>query len=91
MQLLFVKYHEMLQLPLFSFQVSDCPENLTQFWLYLTPVLYPSGMVPPRFRAILWLNPMASVVEGFRWALLGLPRPPAALTRAERAEPPADQ
>src|SRR5436190_6932311 len=52
---------------------------LIQFWLYLTPVLYPSRMVPPRFRAILWLNPMASAVEGFRWALLGLPRPPTAI------------
>jgi lipopolysaccharide transport system permease protein len=48
---------------------------LMQLWLYLTPVLYPSTMIPPRWRTLLGLNPMATVVDGFRWALLGLPRP----------------
>ena len=44
---------------------------LTQFWLFLTPVAYPVSIVPQRYRALYGLNPMAGVVEGFRWALLG--------------------
>lgn len=44
---------------------------LTQFWLFLTPVAYPSSMIPERWRLLYGLNPMAGVVEGFRWALLG--------------------
>jgi lipopolysaccharide transport system permease protein len=52
---------------------------LTQFWLFATPIAYPSSMIPERWRALYGLNPMAGVVEGFRWALLGLPRPSFAL------------
>ena len=44
---------------------------LTQFWLFLTPVAYSSSLVPAKWRALYGLNPMAGVVEGFRWALLG--------------------
>lgn len=44
---------------------------LTQFWLFLTPIAYPSSLVPEKWRFIYGLNPMAGVVEGFRWALLG--------------------
>jgi lipopolysaccharide transport system permease protein len=44
---------------------------LTQLWLFVTPVAYPSSLVPERWRALFGLNPMAGVVEGFRWALLG--------------------
>jgi lipopolysaccharide transport system permease protein len=44
---------------------------LNQFWLFLTPVVYPSSVVPEAWRALYGLNPMAGVVEGFRWALLG--------------------
>jgi lipopolysaccharide transport system permease protein len=44
---------------------------LTQFWLFATPVAYSSRLVPVQWRALLGLNPMAGVVEGFRWALLG--------------------
>jgi lipopolysaccharide transport system permease protein len=44
---------------------------LLQFWLFLTPVVYPSSLVPERWRVLYGLNPMAGVVEGFRWALLG--------------------
>lgn len=44
---------------------------LTQFWLYLTPVAYPSSLISARWRTLYGLNPMAGVVEGFRWALLG--------------------
>jgi len=44
---------------------------LTQFWLFLTPVAYSSSLVPAKWRILYGLNPMAGVVEGFRWALLG--------------------
>lgn len=44
---------------------------LTQFWLFATPVAYPSSLVPVRWRSLYGLNPMVGVVEGFRWALLG--------------------
>src|SRR2546430_4345112 len=52
---------------------------LIQFWLFATPVVYPSSIVPERWRALYGLNPMAGVVEGFRWALLGKSNPPGAL------------
>ncbi len=44
---------------------------LTQFWLFVTPIAYPSSLVPAAWRPLYGLNPMAGVVEGFRWALLG--------------------
>ena len=44
---------------------------LTQFWLFVTPVAYPSSIVPEGWRWLYGLNPLAGVVEGFRWALLG--------------------
>jgi lipopolysaccharide transport system permease protein len=48
---------------------------LTQLWLFATPVVYPSSVVPERWRVLYGLNPMAGVVEGFRWALLGAAPP----------------
>jgi lipopolysaccharide transport system permease protein len=44
---------------------------LTQFWLFATPIAYPSDIVPPAYRVVYGLNPMAGVIEGFRWAVLG--------------------
>ena len=44
---------------------------IVQIWLYATPIAYPSSMIPEQWRALQGLNPMAGVVEGFRWALLG--------------------
>lgn len=44
---------------------------LTQFWLFVTPIAYPSSLVPEKWKLIYGLNPMAGVVEGFRWALVG--------------------
>jgi lipopolysaccharide transport system permease protein len=44
---------------------------LTQFWLFITPIAYPSSLIPEWIRPLYGLNPMAGVVEGFRWALLG--------------------
>jgi len=44
---------------------------LVQIWLFVTPVAYPTTVVPERWRLLYSLNPMVGVVEGFRWALLG--------------------
>jgi lipopolysaccharide transport system permease protein len=52
---------------------------LTQFWMFITPVAYPSSIVPGKWRALYGLNPMAGVVEGFRWALLGKTEAPGPL------------
>jgi lipopolysaccharide transport system permease protein len=52
---------------------------LLQFWLFATPIAYPSSLLPEQWRAIYGLNPMAGVVEGFRWALLGKASVPGAL------------
>ncbi len=52
---------------------------LIQFWLFATPVAYSSSIVPESWRPLYGLNPMAGVVEGFRWALLGRSEPPGAL------------
>jgi lipopolysaccharide transport system permease protein len=49
---------------------------LTQFWLFATPIAYPSSLVPEGWRVLYGLNPMAGVVESFRWALLGTTNPP---------------
>ncbi len=46
---------------------------LLQIWMYVTPVVYGSTLIPERFRWLMALNPMTGVVEGFRWALLGGP------------------
>ena len=48
---------------------------LVQVWLFLTPVAYPSSIIPERWRVFYGLNPMTGVVEGFRWALLGKAAP----------------
>ncbi len=50
---------------------------LTQVWLFATPIAYPSSLVPERWRALYAFNPMVSVVDGFRWALLGAAPPQA--------------
>lgn len=45
---------------------------ITQFWMFVTPIAYPSSLIEnPWVRTLYGLNPMAGVVEGFRWALLG--------------------
>jgi lipopolysaccharide transport system permease protein len=44
---------------------------LVQFWLFATPIAYPSSLLSEPWRTLYGLNPMAGVVEGFRWALLG--------------------
>lgn len=44
---------------------------LTQFWLFATPIAYPSSLLSEPWRTVYGINPMVGVVEGFRWALLG--------------------
>lgn len=44
---------------------------LTQFWLFATPVAYSSSVISAKWQIVYSLNPMAGVVNGFRWALLG--------------------
>ena len=52
---------------------------LTQLWLFATPIVYPSSLVPAPWRPLYGLNPMVGVVDGFRWALLGSHPPGATL------------
>ena len=44
---------------------------ILQFWLFATPIAYPSSLLEQPWRSVYALNPMVGVVEGFRWALLG--------------------
>jgi homopolymeric O-antigen transport system permease protein len=46
---------------------------LVQFWMFATPVVYPASLVPERWQWVLYLNPMAGVIEGFRSVILGKP------------------
>lgn len=48
---------------------------LIQFWMFLTPVIYPTRLIPESLQWIYGLNPMMGVVEGFRWSLFGTPLP----------------
>jgi len=47
-----------------------------QFWMFASPVAYPSTLVPERWRWLYGLNPMAGVIDGFRWAITGRGQPP---------------
>lgn len=46
-----------------------------QIWMFVSPVVYPVSLVPENWRLLYGLNPMAGVIEGFRWALLGRTAP----------------
>lgn len=52
---------------------------LTQIGMFATPVIYPSTLLHGSWRVLLGLNPMTAVVEGFRWTLLRVGRPPGAM------------
>lgn len=43
---------------------------LIQFWMYLTPIMYPASLVPERFRDIYYLNPMVGIMDGYRSVIL---------------------
>jgi lipopolysaccharide transport system permease protein len=55
---------------------------VVQFWMLASPVAYPSSLVPERWRWLYGLNPMAGVIEGFRWALTGHGQAPGLLMLA---------
>jgi len=50
-----------------------------QVWMFATPVVYPASLVPAAYRPLYGLNPMASVVDTFRWAVVGRGEPSAAM------------
>lgn len=52
---------------------------ITQLWLFATPIAYSSSLLSDRWRAVYAVNPMVGVVEGFRWALLGIGRSPSSV------------
>jgi lipopolysaccharide transport system permease protein len=71
-----------LWLSALNVQYRDVRYTLTfivQFWLIASPVAYSSTLVPARWRVFYGLNPMAGVIEGFRWALLGKAQAPGAM------------
>ena len=55
---------------------------ITQFWMFATPIAYPSSLLAPEWRILYGLNPMVGVVEGFRWALLGTGTAPGPIVGA---------
>jgi lipopolysaccharide transport system permease protein len=65
---LFVKYRD----------VRHFIQFIVQLGLYVSPVAFSSSIVPEQWRTLYMLNPMASVIDGFRWALLGTAMPPPA-------------
>jgi lipopolysaccharide transport system permease protein len=44
---------------------------LIQLWLFASPVIYPASLMPEKWRWVLWLNPLAGIIEGFRSSLFG--------------------
>jgi len=48
---------------------------ITQLGLYASPVAYPSSLIPAEYKPIYYLNPMAGIIDGVRWSLLGTPLP----------------
>jgi lipopolysaccharide transport system permease protein len=52
---------------------------ITQFWLFATPIAYPSSLLSEPWRTLYGVNPMVGVVEGFRWALLGSQTSPGSM------------
>jgi lipopolysaccharide transport system permease protein len=58
---------------------------IIQFWMLASPVAYPSSLVPARWRWLYGLNPMAGVIDGFRWALTGHGQPHGAQMVASTA------
>ena len=55
---------------------------LTQFWMFATPIAYPSSLLSEPWRTVYGLNPMVGVVEGFRWGLLGTQTQPGPIILA---------
>jgi lipopolysaccharide transport system permease protein len=58
---------------------------LVQFWLFATPIAYPSSLLDEPWRTLYALNPMVGVIEGFRWALLGTETAPGPMLAVSSA------
>ncbi len=56
-----------------------------QFWMFASPVAYPSSLVPEKWRWLYGLNPIAGVIEGFRWSLAGHGSPPGSMMAVSAA------
>jgi lipopolysaccharide transport system permease protein len=63
---LYVQYHD----------VGYILPFLAEFWRILSPVVYSTTLIPAKWQILYALNPMAGVVNGFRWAILGTPTGP---------------
>lgn len=48
---------------------------LLQVWMFVSPLVYSSSIVPPRLRLLYAVNPLVGIIDGFRAALFGLPLP----------------
>lgn len=53
---------------------------MVQLWMFMTPVVYPTSLLSERWHLLYSLNPMVGVVDGFRWALLGVGSSPGPST-----------
>jgi len=49
---------------------------LTQAWFWSSPIIYPTQLIPEPVRTLFYLNPIAVVIDAFRWGLTGTPAPP---------------
>jgi len=52
---------------------------IIQIWMYATPIIYPSSIIPERWQTVYGFNPMASIVEGVRWSLTGQGAPSSSM------------
>jgi len=59
--------------------VNKVVEYLLRGWMYATPIVYASSLIPAKWQTLYHLNPMTNVVEGMRWLLLGAPSPSMAM------------
>lgn len=62
--------------------VAQVTPFLLMVWMYATPIVYPSSLVPKSLQWLVTLNPMSGVIQGFRWALLRTDAPPGAVLAA---------
>jgi lipopolysaccharide transport system permease protein len=49
---------------------------LAQLWMFTSPIIYSSSIIPEAYRPLYFLNPLALVVDGLRWSIAGAPAPP---------------
>ncbi|NCD34238.1 MAG: ABC transporter permease [Spartobacteria bacterium] len=47
-----------------------------RLWMYATPVVYASALIPQKWHTLYYMNPMANIIDAFRWAILGVGESP---------------